>query len=164
VGRLTFDPQALYDAVDAKRRERGMTWASLSKELHVSTTTIKNLPKHRLAIELDGVIALACWLGRTVESFAGGDGGPVPPPGSYGTTGRFLRFDTAALYVAVSEERRRRGLTWNQVSREIWPTRRTGVDQLKGMSRGGRSNVYRALAICEWLGRPIRSFQRETHS
>ena len=26
-GRLTFDPQALYDAIDAQGRERGMTWS-----------------------------------------------------------------------------------------------------------------------------------------
>jgi transcriptional regulator with XRE-family HTH domain len=161
VKRLKFNPRALYDAVDAERRNRGMTWASLSRELHVSTATIKNLPKHRRALELDGVIALACWVGRTVESFAGGKGGPSQAPGSYGKAGRF---DTAALYRSVSDERTRRGLTWNQVRREIWPGRMTGEGQLKGMSRGGRSNVYTALAICEWLGRPIRSFQREPRS
>lgn len=46
-----FDPQALLDAVDAQRRERGLTWAELSAELHVSTTTICG------------------WLGRTIQSF-----------------------------------------------------------------------------------------------
>jgi len=30
------------------------------------------------------------------------------------------------------------------------------------MAKGGRSEVYSALAICEWLGRTIQSFERET--
>ena len=66
-----FDPQALFDAVDAQRRQRNMTWADLSKELRISTTTIRSMPKRKWGIELDGVIGLARWVGRTVESFAG---------------------------------------------------------------------------------------------
>jgi hypothetical protein len=159
---VEFDPRALYDAVDAERRQRGMTWASLSKELHVSTATIKSMTTRKRAIELDGVLALARWVGRTVESFAGGDGGPPPQAGSYGTTGRFLRFDTAALSATVSEERTRRGMTWDQVAREIWPSGPSRANLLKGMARGGRSNIYTALAVCEWLGRPLHFFQRET--
>lgn len=161
--KLRFDPQALYDAIDVQRRERYMTWAQLSKEVSVSATTIRNMTKRRWGLELDGVLCMTRWLGRTVESFAGGDGGPAPPAGSYGNTHYMLRFDTAALHAAVNEERERRGLTWLQVASEIWPFGPWGQDQLKGMARGGRSDVYNALAICEWLGRTIQSFVRETH-
>src|SRR5262245_50368801 len=87
-GKLRFDPQALTDAVDAQRRARGMTWAALSKELGISTTTIQGMSKRKWGIELDGVIGLARWVGRTVESFAGGEGGPPPRPESYATSGR----------------------------------------------------------------------------
>ena len=157
-----FDPQALLDAVDAQRRERGLTWAGLSAELHVSTTTIRSMPKRKWGIELDGVIGLAHWCGRTVESFAGADGGPPPAAGSHRRTPPFLRFDTAALYAAVNAERERRGLTWAQVAADVWPSGRWGADQLRHMSKGGRSEVSNALAICGWLGRTIQSFMHET--
>src|SRR5262245_40725384 len=119
MGKLRFDPQALYDAVDAQRRERGMTWKDLSNELWIATSTIKGMTKRKWGIELDGVIGMARWVGRTVESFAGGDGGPAPEPSSYAQTRRFLRFDTAALYAAVNDERERRGMTWDQVAAEV---------------------------------------------
>jgi transcriptional regulator with XRE-family HTH domain len=157
-----FDPQALLDAVDAQRRARGLTWSQLSAELHVSTTTIRGMPKRRWGIELDGVIGLAHWCGRTVESFAGADGGPPPAATGQRRAPPFLRFDTAALYAAVNDERERRGLTWAQVATEVWPSGPWDEAQLRQMAKGGRSDVYRALAICGWLGRTIQSFTHET--
>ena len=121
VVRSEFDPHALLDAVDAQRRERGLTWAKLSAELHISTTTIRGMPRRKWGIELDGVIGLAGWVGRTVESFAGADGGPPPAPGSLRSTPPFLRFDTAALYAAVNEQRERRGMTWAEADRRAPP-------------------------------------------
>ena len=137
-----------------------MTWADLSRELRISTSTIRSLPKRQWGIELDGVIGLTRWLGRTVESFAGGDGGPPPRSASHARTGRFLRFDTTALYAALTEERERRGITWNQVAAEIGGP--VGTNQLTGLAKGGRADVHAALAICGWLGRTIQSFQRES--
>jgi hypothetical protein len=162
LGKLRFDPQALFEAVDAQRRERGMTWGDLSKELYISTTTIRNMPKRKNGIELDGVIGLARWVGRTVESFAGGDGGPPLEPNSYLQTRRFVRFDRRALHAAVNEEREHRGMTWEQVASEIWPSGPWGPQQLKSMAGGGRADVYQAVAVCEWLGRPIQSFLYES--
>jgi hypothetical protein len=161
VPRAGFDPQALYDAVDAQRRERGMTWAELSRELYISTTTIKSMPKRQWGIELDGVIGLASWVGRTVESFAGRDGGPPPEPKRAGAAWPFTRFNTAGLYEAVNGERHRRGMTWDQVAREIWPNGPWGARQLQKMASGGRSDVYSALAVCQWLGTTIQSYQRK---
>jgi len=157
-----FDPQALLDAVDAQRRERGLTWADLSSQLHISTTTIRGMPKRRWGIELDGVIGLAHWCGRTVESFAGADGGPPPGPGSQRKRPPFLRFNTAGLHAAVDEERARRGMTLKQVATQVFPSGPWGEAQLRQMAKGGRSDVYKALAICGWLGRTIQSFMHET--
>jgi hypothetical protein len=67
--KMTFDPQALFDAVDAQRRERGRTWSELSAQLGVSESTIKAMTKRRWGIELDGVMTMARWVGRTIESF-----------------------------------------------------------------------------------------------
>jgi hypothetical protein len=119
------------------------------------------MPKRRWGIELDGVIGLAHWCGRTVESFAGADGGPPPTP-SHRSFPPFLRFNTAGLYVAVNEQRERRGMTWAQVASEVWPSGPWGEAQLRHMAKGGRSDVYKAVAICGWLGRTIQSFMHET--
>ena len=61
--RLKFDAQALYEAIDAQRRERGMTWNELANELRVSTSTIKGMTKRQWGIELDGVMGMTRWLG-----------------------------------------------------------------------------------------------------
>ena len=159
MGTLRFDAQALLDAVDAQRRDRGMSWSALSKELGIATSTIQEMPDRRWGIELDGVIALARWLGRTVESFAGGDGGPPPAPGS---SGRFQRFRTAALYAALDAERERRGLSWEQVAKQVWPSGPWGPDRLRNLAKGGRGEVHSAVACCEWLGKSIQSFQQES--
>jgi hypothetical protein len=161
MGTLRFDPQALYDAVDAQRRERGMTWRALSEELGIATSSIKGMTQRRFGIELDGVIGMARWLGRTVESFAGGAGGAAPAAGSNAGKSRFPRFRTAALYTALNAERERRGLTWDQCAAEIWPSGPWGTDQLRNLAKGGRADVYSAVAICEWLGSTIQSFQQE---
>src|SRR5215475_9018713 len=140
--RLKFDPQALYEAIDAQRRERGMTWKELANELCVSTSTIKGMTRRQWGIELDGVMGMTRWLGRTVESFAGGDGG-LSKSGVVTKSGRYTRFDTTALYVAVDEQRQRRSLTWEQVALEVWPTGPWGPNQLKRLAAGGRT--YTAL-------------------
>ena len=158
---LQFDPRALYEAIDARRRELGMTWKELANELRVSASTIKGMTGRQWGIELDGVMGMTRWLGRTVESFAGGDGGP-PKSGVLTKSGRYTRFDTAALYAAVNEQRQQRNLTWEQVALEVWPTGPWGPNQLKRLADGGRADVYSALAICGWLNRTILSFTRET--
>jgi hypothetical protein len=96
-----------------------------------------------------------------VESFAGGDDGPAPRPNSRGRSGRFLRFNTAALYLSLNAERERRGMTLDQVAVQLAGRPGRG-NHLKRLANGGRSDVSSALAICEWLGSTIHSFQYET--
>jgi transcriptional regulator with XRE-family HTH domain len=151
-----FDAAALVDAVDARRKQLGLTWKQLSEELHVSTSTIKGMPTRKWGIELDGVIGLCAFLGRTVESFAGRDGGePTTPAGRFPP---FPQFSTVELYEAVNEKRTARGLTWEEAGREIWPAGPWGADQLKRLAKGGRTDVASALAVTQWLGVPIACF------
>jgi hypothetical protein len=159
---MPFNPQSLYDAIDAQRRERGITWSEVAKGICVSVSTIKGMTKRKWGIELDGVMGMTRWLGRTVENFAGRDGGPAPEFGVLTKTGSYIRFDTTLLYVAVDAERQRRGITWEQVAAAVWPNGQWGAKQLKGLANGGRGNVYAALAIWAWLGRTIQSFTRRT--
>jgi hypothetical protein len=161
---MKFDPKALTEAVDAERQARGLTWAELSRQVHVSTSTIKGMADRRWGIELDGVLGLTRWLGRTVESFAGGDGGPSPDAADFRPAPPFLRFDTRALHAAVDRRREERGITWYDAAGEIWPDGPWGADQLKNLAKGGRTDVSSALAIVEWLGATISAFTRMTIS
>jgi len=69
-----------------------------------------------------------------------------------------IRFDAKALYAALDEQRRARGLTWADVARE------TGVaaSTLKRTQDGGRLELDGALAMVTWLGRTVESFTRKT--
>nr|CAP47553.1 putative integron gene cassette protein [uncultured bacterium] len=63
-----FDSNALYYAMNEKRQDRGMTWADISKEIHVSASTIRRT-KAGGRMEVDGMIAMVDWLGVPVETF-----------------------------------------------------------------------------------------------
>ena len=69
-----------------------------------------------------------------------------------------LRFDAKALYQALDQQRRSRGLTWAGVAREIGVSAST----LTRTARGGRMEADGMLAMCRWLKRPAESFVRET--
>lgn len=66
--RGRFNALALYDAMDEQRRSRGMTWAEVGRELGIAPGT---LTRTRLGgrMEVDGMLTMVRWVGRTVESF-----------------------------------------------------------------------------------------------
>src|SRR4051812_21369707 len=74
-----FDLAALYDALDAQRRARGLTWAAATREINcfstaghpMSASTITGV-KSRAIVEGDGVLQMLLWLGRSPESFVPG--------------------------------------------------------------------------------------------
>ena len=70
-----FNPAALYAALDAQRQERGLSWAQVGAELGIAPAT---LTRTRLGgrMEVDGMLAMVRWVGRTVESFTFGYGDP----------------------------------------------------------------------------------------
>jgi transcriptional regulator with XRE-family HTH domain len=63
-----FDAKALYKALNEKRQEREMTWRQMAGEIGVSPST---LTRTRLGgrMEVDGMLAMVRWLGRSAESF-----------------------------------------------------------------------------------------------
>jgi transcriptional regulator with XRE-family HTH domain len=65
---LRFDTHALFEALEAQRSARGLTWADIARETGVAVTTLKNTQKGG-RLEVDGMLAMVRWLGRTVESF-----------------------------------------------------------------------------------------------
>ena len=66
-----FDAQALYAALDAQRRARGVSWQQVALEVGVSASTLTRT-KRGGRMEVDGMLAMVRWLGRTVESFTRG--------------------------------------------------------------------------------------------
>jgi catechol 2,3-dioxygenase-like lactoylglutathione lyase family enzyme len=69
VGR--FDARALYTALDERRRAREMSWQQAAREVGVSATTMTRT-KLGGRMEVDGMLAMVRWVGRTVESFTRG--------------------------------------------------------------------------------------------
>ena len=65
---IRFDSQALYQALNARREERGISWKQLADEIGVAETTVK---RTRLGgrMEVDGMLAMVNWLGVPVETF-----------------------------------------------------------------------------------------------
>ncbi len=63
-----FDANALYEALDAERTKREISWAQLSAEIGVSVSTIKRT-KLGGRMEVDGMLAMVTWLGVPVETF-----------------------------------------------------------------------------------------------
>ncbi len=66
-----FNAVALYQALDAQRCARSMSWAQVADEIGVSVSTLTNT-KRGGRMEVDGMLAMVRWLDRTVESFTFG--------------------------------------------------------------------------------------------
>ena len=65
---IRFDAQALYQALDARRVERGLTWKQVAAEIGVAEGTIKRT-REGGRMEVDGMLAMVNWLGVPVETF-----------------------------------------------------------------------------------------------
>ena len=63
-----FDSKALYNALDAQRRSRGMSWREVAAEIGVSVATISRT-KIGGRMEVDGMLAMVGWVGVPVENF-----------------------------------------------------------------------------------------------
>jgi len=159
-----FSLRALYDALDARRRERGMTWASVASEVNrfrtklrpIAVSTITSLREKPVG-EGDGILQMLLWLGRTPESFVPGipdaDSARYRLPAP--KTGQILRWDTRALSAALNAERVTRQLTWTELAREIGGFT---PNMLTNLSKGGRTGFPQVMRIVRWLGRPAVTF------
>lgn len=55
-------------SIEQARSDRSLTWAEISREVGVATSTIRRFA-HATDAEADGVLALIRWLGETPEYF-----------------------------------------------------------------------------------------------
>jgi len=163
-----FDIRELFDALDAQRVSRGLSWRGVANEMWnlsavlntrrddhpISPATLKGMAERR-ATSCQHALFMLRWLGRTPESFLPGGAvnskDTLPPAGS----DRRLRWDLAGLYEALDGRRRERQLTWSELAREL----RCSANQLTGI-RTARFAVEMNLAmkIVQWLRRPAADF------
>jgi hypothetical protein len=161
-----FELRALYEALDAQRQSRGLTWAAATREISivgstigrrpVASSTIKALSSKALA-EGDGVLQMLRWLGRAPETFMSGlspDLAAAKLPSA--STGKVMRFDTKKLYEALDAQRRARGLSWGYLAVE------TGVfeSHMRGLKKGGRTAFPAVMRLTIWLKLPASEFIR----
>jgi hypothetical protein len=162
-----FDHHALYLALDARRVERGLSWGAVAREItargggpvgRLSRATLTGLPSRRF-VEGDGVLAMLRWLDRTPESFM--DGVVEPDAPHYrlpSAPGKVLRFDTITLHAALDTTRQSRGLTWEELARQISGASATGLQRLG--ERLGRIGFPQVGRLTRWLDQPTADFVR----
>jgi hypothetical protein len=163
-----FDLQALYAAMDERRRARNMTWREVTAEVNaqfrdvpglrpIATSTILRLATEKTSGA--GPLQMMQWLDRTPESFVPGfrDGDAerfrLPRAG----TARILRFDTKALHAALNAQRQARGMTWNDVALEMGVG---SANPLRSLAKGGLTGFPIVMRMVGWLGQPAAAFTR----
>jgi hypothetical protein len=162
-----FDLAALYQALDAQRIARGLSWSQAAHEINrlsagapvraISVSTLTSTRTKRVA-EADGVLQMLRWLNRTPESFV-----PNHPRADDKSarlpnvpTSQILRFDTRALYAALDAQRHRSEMTWVQVAAEVG----VSASSLTHLSEGGRTRFPDVMRMVQWLDRPAAAFTR----
>lgn len=153
-----FDFQALYNALDAERQARALSWQQLARAIGVSAATMSNM-RERGAVEGDGVLQMLCWLDEAPERFMQTHSGASLPlvklPSAAGGSG-IVRFDAHALYQALDSQRVLRGLTWTQLATTLG----CSVPSLTNLAKGGRVSFPSVVTITTWLDKPLAQFTR----
>jgi hypothetical protein len=159
-----FDLAGLSEALDARRRELGLTWQELAMQVtdrpsrgsdrRIAASTFKGMSQ-RSSVRDTVVLQALRWLGRTPESFVPGLRETSKHPLPDDDTGR-PALDTRAIYLAVNDRRARQGLTWREVAAEIGPGFSPGM--LTRLAGGTGIGFPRVMRIFRWLGRPVAEF------
>lgn len=164
-----FDVAALFDALDAQRRDRRLSWQGVARELWdlsatlnarrndhpISASTLTDMAKRR-DTSCQHALFMLRWLDRTPESFMPGlvyDARRAVLPCA-GPDQR-LGWDLQKLYSSLDTQRRERGLSWAQLAGKL----RCTPSQLSGIKRARFATGMRlAIRIVRWLDRPASDF------
>lgn len=123
-GKDQFDLHELSRALDRARADRRVTWAAISEEVGVATSTIRRFASATDA-EADGVLALVGWLGVAPEVFVTDSeiaGIRLPPAGE-----GFIRVDMARIAEMAAQPRRARLATRTTIQRLVVAAQLSGV-------------------------------------
>jgi hypothetical protein len=172
--KSSFDIAALFDALDAQRCDRALSWQGVAQQLWdqsatlnaqrgdhpISASTLTGMAK-RSDTTCQHALFMLRWLGRTPESFMPGSTADAMRPAlPFAGPDQRLRWDLQKLYDALDSERRERNLTWPQLAHELQCT----PSQLSGIRRARFAiGMKLAMRIVAWLHRPaVISFTRPT--
>jgi plasmid maintenance system antidote protein VapI len=67
--RLRWDLEAVYDALDQHRHERGLTWKDAAQEMGCTTHQLTGLKTARYAIGMKLMMRIVQWIGRPAATF-----------------------------------------------------------------------------------------------
>ena len=167
--RKGFDTPAFFAAVDARRREKQLSWPALatviweqSRVLNqrrndhpISPATIRKLAESR-DVSCQHALFLLRWLQVPPETFIA-----VPQPGTAGVPlpaadeAHRLRWSLSKLYRALNAARTARGATWQQAADHLYCT----PHQLTGLRTAKFATGMRlAMRITQALHRPAADF------
>jgi hypothetical protein len=162
-----FDVVAMFEAMDARRVERGLSWQGLAdaiweqssvlnarrRDHPISAATLKGIAK-RGDCTCQHALFVLSWLERSPESFVPGtklERTALPAAGS----NQRLRWDLEALFAALDAQRRERERTWAELAAEMHCT----SHQLAGLKTVRFAiGMKLAMRIVQWLGRPASDF------
>jgi hypothetical protein len=163
-----FDMRQFHAELDEQRRRRGLSWTELAAEINrpfettpsipISPGTLRDMLKKR-SVTSAVVLQALRWLGRTPESFLSGPKRSISPDEQLPEAGqdRVLRLDTRAIYDALEQQRRSKGLAWQQVADEMPGFT---ASMLTNLAKGPLIGFPRVMTITQWLGRPASTFVR----
>ncbi|HWA66885.1 MAG TPA: hypothetical protein VG899_11010 [Mycobacteriales bacterium] len=166
-----FDVVALFEALDAQRRERGLNWTGVARDIWqmshllnaergdhpISPATIIGMPKRGMT-SCQHALFMLHWLDRVPESFLEG-ATSVRPDATLPRCGpdRRLRWSLKTLYAALDERRQAEALTWSQLAKIL----RCTPNQLTGLKAARfATNIVLAMRITQWLDEPAATFIR----
>ena len=111
-----FDLRELSRWIDEARADRHLSWAAISQQVGVATSTIRRFASASDA-EADGVLALIGWLGVAPEQFVANSkiaGAPLPSAGE-----GIIRVDMALVAELLSAPRPARPVTRTTIQRLV---------------------------------------------
>jgi hypothetical protein len=164
-----FDCGALFNALDAQRRDRGLGWYELADELwqqssDLNGTRASDHPlcggavqrlQERGATSCQYALFMLRWLRRAPEDFLTGpvlDVGDVRLPQA-GTDSR-LRWDLNQLHSALNDQRRRQNLNWADLAEKLDCT----PARLTNLRTARLADMDLAMRITQWLRQPAAAF------
>jgi hypothetical protein len=163
-----FDCGALFSALDAQRRDRGLDWYPLANELWQQSSglnarrtdhplcggAIQRL-EERGATSCQYALFMLRWLRLAPEDFLVGqvvDVGDVRLPEA-GSDSR-LRWDLTELHAALNQQRQESGLTWGELAQELDCT----PSRLTNLRTAQFADMDLAMRVTQWLGQPAAAF------
>ena len=164
-----FDCGALYDALDAQRRDLGLGWYELADDLWQQSADLnaQRSGDHPLcggavqrlhergATSCQYALFMLRWLRRAPEDFLVGpvlDVGDVRLPDA--STDSRLRWDLSQLHAALNEQRRQQNLTWAALAEELDCT----PSRLTNLRTARLADMDLAMRVTQWLGQPAAAF------